>query len=65
VVKATTEELELLRENIVAGLQSVEADGRKVVYRSLHDQLRVQQLVDEARTGKPRRRLTTFSKGYE
>ena len=62
---ATDAELEELRACIVGGVQSVEADGRKLVYRSLDDQLRVHQLLDEARTGKPRRRLTAFSKGYK
>jgi hypothetical protein len=63
-VKASEAELEELRETIVGGVQSVEADGRKVVYRSLDDQLRVLQLADEARTGKPRRRKVAFSRGY-
>lgn len=64
-VNATEEELEELRKTIVLGAQSVEADGRKVVYRSLDDQLRIQQLAEEQRAGRSRRRLTAFSRGYK
>jgi hypothetical protein len=63
-VSATEEELEELRATIVGGAQSVEADGRKVVYRSLMDLLHVRQLLSEA-AGRARRRLTAFSRGYE
>ncbi len=62
-VTATNEELEELRQTIVSGAQSVEADSRKVVYRPLDDQLRILQLADEAR-GTPRRRRVAFSRGY-
>jgi hypothetical protein len=59
---ASDEEREELRKVAVSGVQSVEADGRKVVYRPLDDQLRV--LDELGRAGKSRRRLVSFSKGW-
>lgn len=63
-VTATEEELEALRKAAVSGVQSVEADGRKVVYRSLDDQLRVIDQVEAGATPK-RRRKVEFSRGYK
>ena len=60
-VTATEEELEALRKATVSGVQSVEADGRKVVYRSLDDQLRV--LGDLK--GRKRRRKAVVSSGWQ
>jgi hypothetical protein len=61
-LKASDDEVEELRKVAVSGVQSVEADGRKVVYRSLDDQLRV---LDQAQAslGRSRRRLAKFSRG--
>ena len=63
-ITATEEELEELRKVAVSGVQSVESDGRKVVYRSLDDQMRVIDVVTANATGKLRRRLAAFSRGY-
>jgi hypothetical protein len=60
---ATQEEAEELRKIAVSGVQSVESDGRKVVYRSLDDVRRV--LADaNAGSGPKRRRFAIFSRGY-
>lgn len=63
-IEATEEEAEELRKVAVSGVQSVESDGRKVVYRSLDDQLRILNEVKQSSTGKPRRRLAIFRSGY-
>lgn len=64
-ITATEAEAEELRKIAVSGVQSVESDGRKVVYRALDDQLRVLDTVQAQASGKPRRRLASFSKGYD
>jgi hypothetical protein len=64
-ITATEEEAEELRKVAVSGVQSVESDGRKVVYRSLNDQLRVLDVVTSNATGKLRRRLAAFSRGHQ
>lgn len=61
---ASDEEREELRKVAVSGVQSVEADGRKVVYRPLDDQLRVLGEIDQSASGKSRRRYVAFSKGW-
>jgi hypothetical protein len=61
-ITATEDEREELRKVAVSGVQSVEADGRKVVYRPLDDQLRV--LSELGRAGRSRRRYVAFSKGW-
>jgi len=60
---ATQEEAEELRKIAVSGVQSVESDGRKVVYRSLDD---VRRVLAEAGSGSgpKRRRFVIFSRGY-
>lgn len=63
-LEASDEEREELRKVAVSGVQSVEADGRKVVYRPLDDQLRVLGEIDRAASGQPRRRYAAFSKGW-
>lgn len=63
-ISASDLEREELRKVAVSGVQSVESDGRKVVYRSLDDQLRLLDEVDRDATKKPRRRLAYFSRGY-
>lgn len=63
-VTASDEETEELRKVAVSGVQSVEADGRKVVYRSLDDQLRILDQTAQASSSKPRRRFAAFSRGY-
>ena len=63
-VTATEEEAEELRKIAVSGVQSVEADGRKVVYRSLDDQLRVLDEASNAASGRPRRRKATTVSGW-
>lgn len=63
-ISASDLEKEELRKVAVSGVQSVESDGRKVVYRSLDDQLRVLEEVDRTANRKPRRRLAYFSRGY-
>jgi hypothetical protein len=65
-ITATDEEAEELRKVAVSGVQSVESDGRKVVYRSLDDQLRVLgevQASSSSGTSK-RRRLAVFRSGW-
>jgi len=64
-ITASDEEREELRKVAVSGVSSVEADGRKVVYRPLDDQLRILSEVDRAAAGKPRRRFVSFSKGWQ
>jgi hypothetical protein len=61
-ITATEDEREELRKVAVSGVQSVEADGRKVVYRPLDDQLRV--LSELGRAGRSRRRYVAFAKGW-
>lgn len=63
-INASDQEAEELRKVIVSGVQSVESDGRKVVYRTLNDLQRVSDLADRAKTGKSRMRKLTFSRGY-
>lgn len=64
-IRASDEELEELRKVAVSGVQSIESDGRKVVYRSLDDQLRVLNEAADANAGKPRRRFASHSRGYK
>jgi hypothetical protein len=63
-ISASDLELEELRKIAVSGVQSVESDGRKIVYRSLDDQLRILDEASQAASGAPRRRLAIFSRGY-
>ena len=63
-ITASEQEAEELRKVAVSGVQSVESDGRKVVYRSLDDQLRILGEV-QAGAGKSRRRLVQFARGYK
>ena len=63
-VSATDDELEELRKAAVSGIQSVEADGRKVVYRPLDDQLRILTQADPSNSPNSRRRKFTFGRGY-
>jgi hypothetical protein len=60
---ATEEELEALRKVAVSGVQSVEADGRKVVYRSQAD---IDRVIDGQGEGATkRRRKVEFTRGYK
>lgn len=63
-VDASDEELEELRQAAASGIKSVEADGRRVEYRPLDEQLRVIDAV-EVKNGKKRRRFVSFSRGYK
>lgn len=65
-ITATEEEAEELRKIAVSGVQSVESDGRKVVYRSLDDQLRVlgEAQASSSSGGAKRRRLAAFRSGW-
>ena len=65
-ITATEQEAEELRKAAVSGVQSVEADGRKVVYRSLDDLKRIQGVVEANATpgGTRRRRLAVFRSGW-
>lgn len=64
-ITATDEEAEELRKVAVSGVQSVESDGRKVVYRSLDDQLRVLGEVQaSSSSATKRRRLAVFRSGW-
>lgn len=63
-ITATEKEAEELRKVAVSGVQSVESDGRKVVYRSLNDQLRILGEVAQQTGGKVRRRLAAFRSGW-
>lgn len=63
-IEATEEELEELRKVAVSGIQSVESDGRKVVYRSLDDQQRILDAGTGASGAAKRRRFVDFDKGY-
>lgn len=70
-LRATDQEAEELRKVAISGVQSVEADGRKIVYRSLADQLRVLGEVQAtaaegagAGGGAGRRRRVAFCRGY-
>lgn len=63
-ITATEEELEELRKVAVSGVQSVESDGRKVVYRSLADQQSILDSASGSAGASKRRRFVSFSKGY-
>lgn len=65
-ITATDEEAEELRKVAVSGVQSVESDGRKVVYRSLDDQLRVLGEVQASSSSGSarRRRFAAFRSGW-
>lgn len=63
-IEATEEEAEELRKVVVSGVQSVESDGRKVVYRSQGDLERTLGAAQSTASGRPRRRLAVFRSGW-
>lgn len=64
-VNASDEELEELRKATVSGVKSVEADGRRVEYRTLAEQLQIVDQIEAQNGTKKRRRLVSFSRGYD